>query len=152
MAATDAASALPSGRPRALDATRVIVAWLLFWNGAASCVAWMDAELAGRKPLVVSLATEASDGNAFTEKTVTTIQPDQDGRQRKRTEKWPRPVNSRVMAGLRRQWWSLGGGVGEGRRSTSSLDEPLGLIQAQAPATAGGARVARRAGSPAGRA
>ena len=95
-ATTDAAPAPPSADPSLVAATSVMVAWLLFWNGAASCVACMDAELAGRNPLVVSLATDDSEGKAFTEKTVMTIQPTRMA-QRKRTEKWPRPVKNRVI-------------------------------------------------------
>src|SRR5450755_1675693 len=74
-ATTDAAPAPPRADPSLVAATSVMVAWLLFWNGAASWVACMEAEWAGRNPLAVSLARDDSEGKAFTEKTVMTIQP-----------------------------------------------------------------------------
>src|ERR1035437_10381322 len=127
--ATDAVSVPASVVPPLVAATSVIVAWLLFWNGDASWVACMDAEFWGRKPLVVSLATEGSEGNAFTEMTVTMIQPTR-STQRKRTEKRPRPAKSRVIGRLSCRWiavcrrrWARGpgGGLTEVQLTTSPV-------------------------------
>ena len=66
------------------------------WNGAAIAAACMLGELAGRKPLVVSLATSASDGRKRTARKVTAIQATT-MRNRKRTANRPRLVKKRFI-------------------------------------------------------
>ena len=66
------------------------------WNGAAIAAACMLGELAGRKPLVVSLATSASDGRKRTARNVTAIQATT-MRNRKRTANCPRLVKKRFI-------------------------------------------------------
>jgi len=60
--------------PPSRATTSVAEAREAFWNGSASVAACMLGASAGRKPLVVSLATSLSDGRALTAATVTTIQ------------------------------------------------------------------------------
>ena len=71
-ASTAALSAAVNPPSRAT--TNVAEASEAFWNGAASVAACMLGAFAGRKPLVVSLATSLSDGNPLTARIVTTIQ------------------------------------------------------------------------------
>ncbi len=60
--------------PPSRAATRVDTANESPWKGAAMAAARMLGESAGRKPLVVSWATSASDGRNRTASTVPTIQ------------------------------------------------------------------------------
>ena len=71
------------------EATRVAVARLEFSKGSSSWAACMLGELAGRKPLSVSLATEPSPGRVRTQTTVTTSHTTT-MRYRKRTSNLPR--------------------------------------------------------------
>src|ERR1019366_8264829 len=68
-----AASSAPV-RPPVRATTSVALANDAFWNGAASADASMLGAVAGRKPLVVSLATSLNEGSVRTARIGTTTQ------------------------------------------------------------------------------
>ena len=105
----DAADLLPRSRsiaalsaavsPPSRAATRVAAARDASWNGAAMAAACMLGVLAGRNPLVVSLATSLRDGRSRTARIVTTIQATTT-RNRKRTVNCPRPTKKLLNRSL----------------------------------------------------
>ena len=99
-------------RPPSRAATRVATANEASWNGAAITAACMLGELAGRKPLVVSFATSASEGRNRTARNVMTIQASTT-RNRQRTVNCPRLVKKRLIESLS---WTNCDGVASGRR------------------------------------
>jgi hypothetical protein len=90
-----ACSAVLSGCPEELEATRVAAASLEFWKGLARRAALELGALAGRNAELLSLLTEAKLGSRWTQTTTITNQATTTTK-RKRTARRPSPVKKVV--------------------------------------------------------